>query len=93
MIREDFQDILQELRSILSQVEGVTNIGESFTLHYVITTDGEESRERALNVANLLVNQAQEKFNVDLNILVVTQKQLEEAQNKAESPTFDIGAN
>lgn len=88
MISDNFQEVLKELRTILSQVKGVQNIGEDFTLNYLVLVDSEENKADAVKVTSLLELQAKEKFSIGLDILVLTKEEFEKAQAKASAPTF-----
>lgn len=85
MIDENFQDVLKELRTIFSQIQGVKNVGEDFVLNYLILTDGEDSKKNVLKVAEMLKIQAEERHNINLDIYVLTAEEFE----KANTPTFE----
>jgi uncharacterized protein (DUF1697 family) len=84
MISDNFQEVLKELRTILSQIKGVKNIGEDFTLNYLLLIDSEQNKADASKVTALLETQAKEKFGIALEILVLTKDEFD----KAQSPTF-----
>lgn len=88
MISDNFQEVLKELRTILSQVKGVQNIGEDFTLNYLILVDNQENKENAKKVCDTLTMQAKSNFNIALDIYVLTKEEFEEAKKKGMSPTF-----
>lgn len=89
MIGENFQEVLKELRGILSQIKGVKNIGEDFSLNYLILVENEQSKKDAEKVAVLLETQAREKSNIDLSIYVLTEAEYADAQKQTvKGPTF-----
>lgn len=88
MISDNFQEVLKELRTILSQIKGVKNVGEDFSLNYLLLTGTEEEKKNAEKVTSLLEIQAKEKSNIDLTIYVLTEDEFQKAQNKSKSPTF-----
>lgn len=80
MIDDNFQDVIKELRGILSQIKGVKNIGEDFSLTYLIVTENEESKKDAEKVCGLLFDQAKEKYSLDMEYLVLTEDEVNEVK-------------
>lgn len=91
MIDEKFQDVVRELRTILTGVPGFKNFAEDFTLSYVLLVDEGDStlkdgktvvnKDAARLVADTLVDQSA-KNGINLEIMVLTEKEFDEAKEQ-----------
>ena len=82
MLKEETVEMAKELRQLLQQIKGVQGFTETFSLSYVLAVDSEESKVKVQDVANVLTEQAVKNHGIDLEIIAVTQEEMQEAADK-----------
>jgi peptide subunit release factor 1 (eRF1) len=89
-MHKDTPAMAEELRQLLSQIDGVKKISETLSLHYVTVVDSEDKKENVAKVADALSEQAKQ-FGFTLEVIPVTQKELDELQNKLSTFQTSLG--
>lgn len=80
-MHKDTPAMADELKNLLSQIDGVKKISETLSLHYVLVVDSEDKKENVLKVGETLSQQAS-NYGFTLEVLPVTQKELDEVKNQ-----------
>ena len=78
---EQISEMMEELRNLLSSVNGTKALSETFSICYVALVENEESKAAVEAVANTLKPQAK-KYGLDIEIVAATEQDLAEAQDK-----------
>lgn len=78
---KEMPGMVEELRKILSSVQGAKAINETLSLEYVVEIEKEEHREAVEKVGLALSAQA-EKFGFSLSVIPATTEEIQEAERK-----------
>lgn len=81
MITKDGFEVVEELRKILSSIDGVSKINENIVMEYTLVVKDDSFVVNAEKVGKELSKQA-EKHGFTLDVVVATQEQVLEAEKK-----------
>ncbi len=79
MLSKDDIGVIEELRGVLSKINGVSKFTEIVSLSYILEVGTQEDKLAVEKVGNLLTEQAT-KYNIDLEITAATSEELAEAK-------------
>lgn len=74
-------DITSELEGILKQISGTFAVQEEVFVYYTVCVETDDDKANAEEVASLLCEQA-EKHKINLEIVVATRKEIEDAKKR-----------
>lgn len=98
MLKKDDFGVIEELRSVLGGIVGVSGLTEVVSLSYLLQVESEEAKLAVAQVGNALTEQAT-KYGIDLEVTAATTAEVEEAKKEYEkhmaskeqaSFTFDL---
>lgn len=89
-MHQDTPAMANELKQLISQIDGVTKLSETLSLHYVAVVDSEEKKENVIKVGEELSSQAKQ-YGFTIEVIPVTQKELDELQNKLSTFQTSLG--
>jgi predicted amino acid-binding ACT domain protein len=80
MLNANIVEVIEELRGIVGQINGVTEIQERFCVEYIVLVKSDDDKANVEKVGQKLSEQAN-KFGFDVVITPATQKDLDEAND------------
>ena len=78
----ELPEFMQEMRTLLGSINGAKGVSETFSLSYVVMVEKEEDKQTVEKIANMLTEQAAQKYAIDLEIVPATEAEMKEAAEK-----------